>query len=285
VGTAPEGTSTADPPASPPAGVTTEETKAPTTISNAGLFSTVAEIGNIYDPGQWNVATNSNNRWTDITSVSQSSGKYGGGYQLRVGRPEFTLFDKPGTRAWQLLDLFTTTTRVNSSGLVNINTASLDALRVLGAGVLLNRDAAIQPPSLQDNLYPPAISKQADQFADAVIAARPFLSTAQLSSLKLAGTSTPLFGNPAAWSASTQTMPTEWDDSGRKEYFTKVFPLAAVRSRNFRVFITGQALDKSGKILSTMHKVFQIYLKPTRDTTGNITSQNIVTSYQATLPF
>src|SRR5207253_1404910 len=116
----------------------TEETKAPVVISNAGLFSTVAEIGNLYDPGQWNVTTNASNQWTDITLATQSSGKYGGGYQLRIGRPEFTLFDKPGARAWQLLDLFTTAARTNTSGLININTASREALRVLGAAVLLN---------------------------------------------------------------------------------------------------------------------------------------------------
>jgi hypothetical protein len=80
-------------------------------------------------------------------------------------------------------------------------------------------------------------------------------------------------------------MPTEWNDSGRKEYFAKVFPLAAVRSRNFRVFINGQALDKTGKVLSSVNRVFQIYLDPIRDTTGRITSQNVITSYEAALPF
>ncbi len=286
VGTSPGSGKTTDPSASSaPAGVTTEETKAPVAISNAGVFSTIAEIGNIYDPGQWNVATNSSNQWTDITNASQSSGKYGGGYQLRIGRPEFTLFDKPGIRAWQLLDLFTTTPRVDTSGLVNVNTASREALRSLGAAVLLNRDADIQPASLKDTLYPPAISKQADKFADAIIAARPFLTPAQLSSLNLASTTTPLFGNPTSWTGATQTPPTEWNDSGRKEYFAKVFPLTTVRSRNFRVFVTGQSVDKNGKVISTVNKVFQVYLDPTRDATGKITSQKVTTSYEAVLPF
>lgn len=285
VGTAPGANKTTDPPATAPAGVTTEDTKAPVTISNAGSFSTVAEIGNVYDPGQWNVTTNASNQWTDITLATQSSGKYAGGYQLRIGRPEFTLFDKPGTRAWQLLDLFTTTARTSTSGLININSASREALRSLGAAVLLSRDADIQPASLKDALFPPAVSIQADRFADAVIAARPFLSPAQLSSLKIAGTNNPVFGDPTAWTGATQAAPTEWNDSGKKEYFAKVFPLAAVRSRNFRVFVTGQSLDKSGKVNSTLSKVFQVYLNPTRDATGKITSQNAVTSYEVALPF
>ena len=183
---------TSEPPATTPAGVITESAKAPVTISNAGSYSNVAEVGNIYDPGQWNVTVTAN-KWTNITNASQASGKYGGGYQLRIGRPEFTLFDKPGTRAWQLLDLFTAMPRVNSSGLININTASRDTLRALSAAILLNRDAAIQPSSLKDNFYPPNISKQADRFADAVIATRPFLSPAQLSSINLSGNTTPLF--------------------------------------------------------------------------------------------
>src|SRR5205807_5621998 len=75
VGTAPGANKTTDPPSAAPAGVTTEETKAPVVISNAGSFSTVAEIGNLYDPGQWNVTTNASNQWTDITLATQSSGK------------------------------------------------------------------------------------------------------------------------------------------------------------------------------------------------------------------
>lgn len=272
-----------DPPAAPPQGVVTESAKAPVTISNAGSYQNLAELGNIYDPGQWNVTVDATNHWTDITMASQASGKYGGGYQLRIGRPEFTLFDKPGTRAWQLLDLFTTSPRVSSAGLININTASRDVLRVLGAAVFLNRDSEIQPASLKDNLYPPATSKQGDEFADAVLAARPFLSPAALSSLKIQGGTTSIFGDPAAWNGS-QTAPTEWTDSARKEYFAKVLPLATVRSRNFRVFVTGQSLDKTGNVLSTVSKVFQVYLDPVRDATGKITSQTIVTSYEANLP-
>ena len=280
VTTSPGTNVTTDPPTTRPGAAVTEPTKAPATVSNSGSYATTAELANIYDPGHWNIPPTGNS-WQrgDITTAGQASGSYGGGMTLHIGRPEFTLFDKAGTRAWQLLDLFHNGSRVNTRGLVNVNTASRDALRALGANVLLDRDSNKLPTGV---LYPPYLSKQADQFADAVIAARPFLSPAQLSSLKIAGGTTALFGNPAAW--TSQPAPTEWNDSGTEEYFAKVFPLATVRSRNFRVFTTGQSLDKNGKVLSTVSKVFQVNLNPTRDPTGKITSQNVVLTYEAQLP-
>ena len=65
--------------------------------------------------------------------------------------------------------------------------------------------------------------------------------------------------------------PTEWNDAGREELFAKIFNLATTRSRNFRVFVTGQSLDKNGNVLSTVTKVYQVFVKPNRDpTTGAI---------------
>jgi len=275
--------------------VPNEPSKAPVSISNAGSYSTTAEFGNIYEPGLWDVTVVSNT-WTDISNSSQNSSNFGGGMTLRIGRPEFTLFDKPGTRASQLLDLFSLGNRVNTRGLINLNTASRDVLRALGANVLLNRDPDIKPPAIAP-LYPPYDStstpvKQADRFADAILAARPFLSAAQLASIqaktynagttKFDGPLAPFFGNPQQWLDTQQS--TEWNDSGREEYFAKVFPLTTVHSRNFRVFVTGQALDKAGNVLSTVNKVFQVYLNPTRDPSGKITSQNTVITYEALLP-
>ena len=282
--TAPGANSTVDPPTTRPANPPIDPTKAPAFISNAGAYSTVAEFANIYDPGQWNIPPDtsapplwSNITISDITNASQASNNYGGGMTLHIGRQEFTLFDKPGARAWQLLDLFYAGTRIATRGLLNINTASRDALRALGAGLLLNRDPDIKPAG---NRYPPFQSKQADLFADAVILGRPFLSTAQLSSI-LNSSGKSFFGSSSTW---TSSPPTEWNDSGTEEYFAKVFPLATVHSRNFRVFVTGQSLDKDGRVLSTVNRVYQVSLTPTRDSTGKITSQKAALTYEAQLP-
>src|SRR6202040_2145373 len=137
-----------------------------------------------------------------------------------------------------------------------------------------NRDSAIQPSSLQappsgNGLYPPtsAANVQADLFADAVINSRPLLSTAALSAIK-DSQGQPFFGNPNQYTGSTQTPPTEWNDPGREELFAKIYNLATTRSRNFRVFVTGQSLDKSGNVLSTVTKVYQVFVNPCRNIPG-----------------
>ena len=172
-------------------------------------------------------------------------------------------------RAWQLLDVFSAKTAntnfTNTAGLVNINTASRDVLRSLAVGILENRDPAIQPPSLLNNLYPPTVSSQADKFADAVINSRPLLSTAALSAIR-DSQGQPFFGNPNQY--NNQTAPTEWNDPGREELFAKIYNLATTRSRNFRIFVAGQALDKNGSVLSTVTKVYQVFVKPNRNIPG-----------------
>lgn len=146
---------------------------APQRISNVGKFSSVTELGHIFDPVMWKHAyadepgksgtadtlmlTRSNNamippsrnQWPNINSKSSVSGNYGGGNTLRIGRPEHPLFDVPGMRAAYLLDLFhaSRSTSQNSPekegglveicGQVNINTANKEVLRALAVGTLL----------------------------------------------------------------------------------------------------------------------------------------------------
>jgi hypothetical protein len=262
--------------------------------SSSGNLASVADLGNVWDPAQLSYAvTNPGGALPDIPSSATLSSKGGGGHTLAIGRPEFSSFDQNGMRAWQLLDVFSPNSGLNSTtntaGLVNLNTASRDVLRALAAGILQNRDPAILPTSLlpQNNgLYPPSISSQADLFADAVINSRPFLSTAALSAIRVTPPSgsqpEPFFGNPHQY--NNQTPPTEWNDVGREELFAKIFNLATTRSRNFRVFVTGQSLDKNGKVLSTVTKVYQVFVEPTRDpTTGAIQSQQVVIKYEGSM--
>jgi len=262
---------------------------------NAGNLTSITELGNVWDPAQliYSVA-NPGGPLPDIPSSATSNSKGAGGHTLAIGRPEFSKFDQNGMRAWQLLDVFSAKTSstnfTNTAGLVNINTASRDVLRSLAAGILQNSDSAIQPSSLQpppngNGLYPPtsAANVQADLFADAVIKSRPLLSTAALSAIR-DSQGRPFFGNPNQYNGSTQAAPTEWNDPGREELFAKIYNLATTRSRNFRVFVTGQALDKNGSVLSTVTKVYQVFVKPNRDpTTGAIISQQVQIKYEGSM--
>jgi len=273
--------------------------------SNNGSLASITELGNVWDPAQLTsysvtyypgTSTTAPYAVPDIPSSATLNSKGGGGHTLAIGRPEFSKFDINGMRAWQLLDVFSggLTNTTNTAGLVNLNTASRDVLRSLAAGILQNRDTAIQPTSLQNSLYPPTTAPtppptgspppiiQADRFADAVINSRPLLSTSALSAIR-DSQGQPFFGNPNQYNGSTQTAPTEWNDPGREELFAKIYNLATTRSRNFRVFVTGQSLDKNGNVLSTVTKVYQVFVKPNRAADGTIQSQQVVIKYEGSM--
>jgi hypothetical protein len=265
--------------------------------SNIGTLASIAELGNVWDPAQLNyTVVNPGGALPDIPDTAVRSTTGGGGHTLAIGRPEFSMFDQNGMRAWQLLDVFSSKTInsnfTNTAGLVNINTASRDVLRSLAAGILQNSDSGIQPSSLANNLYPPTSAaagsapstsvQQADRFADAVINSRPLLSTSALSAIR-DSQGQPFFGNPNEYQNSTQTPPTEWNDPGREELFAKIYNLATTRSRNFRVFVTGQSLDKNGNVLSTVTKVYHVFINPTRNATGAIQSQQVQIKYEGSM--
>ena len=262
--------------------------------STSGNLASVTELANVWDPAQLSYSVtyqDPEQKLPDIPNTATRSASGAGGHTLSIGRPEFSMFDQNGIRAWQLLDVFSSKTNstnfTSTAGLVNLNTASRDVLRSLAVGILQNRDPAIQPPG---NLYPPTGNaaqptnvQQADKFADAVINSRPLLSTAALSAIR-DSQGRPFFGNPNQYENSTQTSPTEWNDPGREELFAKIYNLATTRSRNFRVFVTGQSLDKNGRVLSTVTKVYQVFIKPNRDpTTGAIQSQQVQIKYEGSM--
>src|SRR5262249_43626106 len=123
---------------------------------NIGNLTSITELANVWDPAQLTYSVtyqDPEHRLPDIPNTATRSARGAGGHTLAIGRPEFSMFDQNGMRAWQLLDVFSgktaSTNFTNTAGLVNLNTASRDVLRSLAAGILENRDPAIQPSSLQ----------------------------------------------------------------------------------------------------------------------------------------
>jgi hypothetical protein len=308
-GPSPSGT---QPPTSPtPAPLPALETgKAPARLAKTGQYNSITELSYIYDPAQWNPLTSApgsaaavNSTWQNTwkNNFSGADGTYDSHSTLRIGRPEHKSFDVDGSRAWQLLDIFSAgdpspngnpatpsplSNQISTRGKININTASTEVLRALGAGIRIGNlnsadvDQAIQPSTV----YGPETTKAADIFATNVSTARqqhPFISTAQLANLK-GSNGESFFGNPDQWPSNG---PTEWNDAASEQYFAKIYNFTTVRSRNFRIFVTGQAyIPANGpqpeRVLATANKVYEVFLKPTRPSSA-ITDQVCQVVYQA----
>ncbi len=237
--------------------------------------------------------------WPDVLPSSPPSTEHGGGNTLRLGRPEHPAFDHPGKRASHLLDLFHVGQSrsddkslregrlVEIRGQVNLNTATRDALRALAAGALEQDpllattpcDGSHQgsplmaPPTTTTTVYAPSSSTttEADLIADAILRSRPFSSTAEVAHLR-GQDGKPVFGNPDRYQASGQ-LPADsrlqWTDAAAEEAFARVYEAATVRSRNFRIWIVGQAIRpvaptaaSPAEVLAEVRKVFSIFADP-----------------------
>ena len=256
--------------------------------NDSGSFSNILELGNIFDPMQWgdNVATPATNQpglWENLTDSAAGDARFGGRNTLRVGRWEFSRLTNAGTRASQLLDIFAVSTNPSGmvtnrvAGRINLNTAGPNALRALAAGVFLTSDAAALTASgVGTNSKVPAAA--VDDFVKAVVATRaerPFYSTSELnmigtySALAIWPTNS-VFGN------RTRQFITAANDAFHEEWFARVYPLSAVRSRNFLVHVVGQVVQTNNPtgVLSTARRVFQIYMAPVRGPTGLTTNNS-----------
>lgn len=273
--------------------------EAPTRLSNLGRFLSATELGRIYDPLMWQVRTATETTgaagrpWGDVLSSSVPSSRHGGGNTLRIGRQEHPLLDQPGTRASQLLDLFHVgRSRSDSAaeregklveikGHVNINTAPKGALRAMVAGRILqdpeirqftgnSHTAGASKVPVTSKINPaPDVTLVADRIADAIIRSRPFASTAQLADTREAD-GTRVFGNaklfPGFGGSSYPIM--QWTDAAAEETFARTYEASTVRSRNFRIWVIGQALapttltNATPEVLAEVRRAYTVFADP-----------------------
>ena len=293
------------------------EKEAPTRISNLDRFYSATELGRIYDPVMWQVraTTDTTNTpgesWGDVLTSSTSSGDYGGGNTLRIGRPEHQGFDKPETRATRLLDLFHTGISrstdvaqrqgnvVEIKGQVNINTAPKSALRMMLAGPLAQdpeiRKFLSNSDSPGTKKYPqyspitpiPDPIDISSRIADAIIRNRPYASTSDIAAVKEKD-GTPLFGNPKLFDGysggvnGTNYPLVQWTDSAAEELFARVYEATTTRSRNYRIWVIGQAVTPTTsttatpEILSEVRKCYSVFADPgERNPDGTIDPKKI----------
>ena len=266
---------------------------APMRISNLGRFTSASELGRCYDPIMWLPSGQSASvPWPDISDSSAPSPNHGGGNTLRIGRPEHPRFAKPGLHAAHLLDLFhagnapdTGIPLAKIHGHINLNTASPDALRALAAGTLrqdplLSRETSTEHesstlmarPTEAISLGAPRRKIVADRIAEALLRSRPFTCAAEIATATDRD-GIPIFGNRSTYPEGSSI---QWTDSAAEEIFARVQDSATLRSRNFRIWIIGQALapaareDQPPSVLAEARKVFTVFAKPTRRADGSI---------------
>jgi Tfp pilus assembly protein PilV len=221
----------------------------------------------------------------DVANDSSPSPDYGGGNTLRIGRPEHERFDRAGQRASQLLDIFHVGIPNSTNnderegnlteikGHINVNTAGKSALRAMAAGFLtqdpeLRRvtswahdTGTLRPQTSLLTLGAPSKTLLADQIADAILLRRPFASTAEIAAIRNLN-DIPVFGNRDLYPNGRNI---QWSDAAAEEVFSRVYDASTVRSRNFRVWVIGQAITGSEDapvILSESRKAFTVFADP-----------------------
>ncbi len=271
-------------------------------VSNQGRLFSLSELGHVFDPIMWDANgggeydTPSFRAAADLTLTARPSAKFCGGHSLRIGRPEHLRFrpaydsptaGRPPDRrfcATALLDLFHCGQPfsddparregdfVRIDGHLNLNTATRDSLRALAAGRLV-----MDPASVPSRLDPPWQNEQADLIAGAILHHRPFLSPAELPERLLRDDGDPLLGR-CERSGERQVAP-EWNDAAAEEVFARLFNGATVRSRHFRVVITGQCcrLTRTGelRVLASRSRSCDVFLEPVRAADGSILRHEI----------
>ena len=247
---------------------------------------------------------------------------YGGGNTLRIGRPEHPKFDTltgappaemPDSHAARLLDIFhagksrstDATDRegnlVRIEGHVNLNTATEDTLRALAAGNLqadpriartnsqTHSGSTAAPPVTEIEVPALTGSKQADLLAKAIIRGRPYVSPSEIATSRDEDGKV-AFGNPLLYPefkipSSPNMSSLQWSDAAAEEAFARVYNSSTIRSRNFRVWVVGQAVaptattNSSPEVLSEVRRVFTVFADPgKRNSDGSIDSSKFKTS-------
>jgi hypothetical protein len=165
-------------------------------INNSGKLTNICELGNIFDPMQWEdssqlptAAGGMPGLWTNLSTAAKATNTAGGRISLRIGRPEFNRFaftnlggtypvPNMGLSSAALLDIFSLSDSCDTGGRINLNTAPAPVLRALAGGITLSNDPAMTPSATL------AIPKtMTEAFAQGVMRYRsiyPFLSPSQL---------------------------------------------------------------------------------------------------------
>ncbi len=260
---------------------------APAILTTNGKYLTIFELGNVFDPMQWKPPTGFSNNTKyagcsiDATWTNTGGELHGGGNTLRIGRPEHSRFaftnlgganglpiPNMGQSAAALLDIFRTTTNgIDDGGRININTAPGPVLAALAGGITLSKDTNKVGSEVNSNMVA-AFTMGVMKFRQAY----PFYSPSQLPFISTN------YGD-ANWTNTWHTNTvfstntgcglkgiTELNDQGMEEWFSKIYGLSTVQSRNFRIYVYAQMVNSNnvpyGRI---MRKYYHLYTEQTAE--------------------
>jgi hypothetical protein len=268
----------------PDLGLFTNAQPAPCKISNAGSYSNIFELGNIFDPIQWappnNLTTTYLYSATNIASNWNTNNLFGGGSTLRIGRPEHPRFaftnlggtyptPNLGQSAAGLLDLFCVTNTYDWAGKININTAPAPVLAALAGGIKLTRDP--NKAGSEDN------DTMINAFTNGVMRFRqtyPFITPSQLAFISrdygnYPATPTDRWTNTFSSNAVFSSFVlgglngvSSINDQGLEEWFSKIYALTTVQSFNYRIYVVAQLTDTNGLPKGApLKKYYQLHLR------------------------
>ncbi|NCY22766.1 hypothetical protein EBX31_12530, partial [bacterium] len=215
-------------------------------INNTGKLTNICELGNIFDPMQWEdssqlptAAGGMPGLWTNLSASATKADTACGRTTLRIGRPEFKRFaftnlggskdlavPNMGQAAVALLDIFCATNALDDGGKININTAPGPVLSALAGGISVSSDPA--KVGTEQN------ARMIRAFTNGVMKFRhtyPFYSPSQLSFISTNygdANWTNNWPNTAVFSTNIGgglNGISAMNDQGMEEWFSKIYPL------------------------------------------------------------
>lgn len=258
-GGAPSGT--AQTPSQVPSGFQSSDTNNAIAVIRNGPMLSIGELGHIFDPAQA-----ADDLAAPTGGTPSAPFVAGGGRTLRIGQPEFqvantnswdTNASNPTDRAAiQLLDLFTVNP-TNSSGSpfaigrINPNTASVEVLASMLAGIRVSSDGGVNAASLTNTT----------NLAHTIISNRPynkFSDFRKFVPMFAVGTnySPAIATNQGGGTTNLAVM-----DRMREEAFGKLVQHLTLQSRTYRVFCLGEFVDTAGRPVSRSYLEAVVYFE------------------------
>ena len=255
-------------PAAVATGFTTDDTNNAISVIRSGPMLSIGELGHIFDPTQ--VADDLS---APLGKTEPSKYVSGGGRTLRIGQPEYRVstanswatnaVNTTDRSAIQLLDIFSANP-TNSLGYpfaigrVNPNTAPVEVLATILAGIRVNSDTGAAAASLAN----------VTNLANTIISNRPYNKFSDFSKFIPMFTVGTNYSPAIATNSGGGTTNLAVMDRMREEAFGKLVQHLTIQSSTYRIVCIGEQLDAAGRPVSRAQSEALVYFQ--RNASGAI---------------